>query len=141
MVVVESTAGQVLFLLGRLLFGGVLGFMGLNHFMQREGMAQYAEAKGVPAAEYAVPFTGGLLVAGGLGVVLWAYPVLAAGALATFLLASAVLMHDFWAVPEDQKQDEMTDFLKNVALTAGALALLAAGGVTAAYGLNVGLFL
>jgi len=37
-------------------------------------------------------------------------------------------MHDFWAVPEDQQQDEMTQCLKNVALAGGALALLAVAG-------------
>ncbi|MFB6177475.1 MAG: quinol oxidase, partial [Halobaculum sp.] len=49
-------------------------------------------------------------------------------AVAAFLVVSAVLMHDFWAVPEEQQQDEMTQFLKNAALAGGALAFLAIGG-------------
>lgn len=130
-----------LFFLARLLFGGVLAFMGLNHFMNADQMTGYAEFKGLPAPRASVLGSGGLLVFGGLGVVLGAFSVLAAGALATFLLISAVTMHDFWTIddPEEQ-QNEMTAFLKNVFGAAGALALLAVGGVAWPYALGVGVF-
>jgi uncharacterized membrane protein YphA (DoxX/SURF4 family) len=138
--VVESAAGEVAFLLARVLFGGVLAFMGLNHFSGVEGMAGYAELKGIPAPTFSVIASGVMLVLGGLGIVLGVAPVPAAGALATFLLVSAVTMHDFWAVPEDQAQDEMTGFLKNVALAGGALGFLALGGQTWPYAVGIGLF-
>jgi putative oxidoreductase len=133
-------AGE-LFLLARILFGGVLAFMGLNHFMNADQMTGYAEFKGLPAPRLSVVGSGGLLVLGGLGVVLGVFPVIAAGALATFLLVSAVTMHDFWTVddPEEQ-QNEMTSFLKNVFGAAGALALLAVGGAAWPYAVGVGLF-
>jgi uncharacterized membrane protein YphA (DoxX/SURF4 family) len=130
----------VVFLLARVLFGGVLAFMGLNHFMDVEGMAGYAEHKGLPAPKLSVVGSGGLLVLGGLGVALGVAPVLSAFALATFLLVSAVLMHDFWAVPEDQQQDEMTGFLKNVGLAGGALALAAVGPQAWAFSVGLTLF-
>ena len=114
-----------LFLLGRLLFGGVLAFNGLNHFLDAESMAGYAGAKGVPAPGLMVPFTGGILLFGGLGVAAGVLPTLAAGALVVFLAVTTPLMHDFWAVPDDQKQGEMINFLKNVAMGGAALALLA----------------
>ncbi|TQQ80122.1 DoxX family protein [Halonotius roseus] len=114
-----------LFLLGRLLFGGVLAFNGLNHFLDAESMAGYAGAKGVPAPGLAVPVTGGILLFGGLGVAAGVLPTLAAGALVVFLVATTPVMHNFWAVPEEQKQGEMINFLKNVAMTGAALALLA----------------
>ncbi|WP_123537801.1 DoxX family protein [Halosimplex salinum] len=138
--VVESAAGEVIFLLARVLFGAVLAFMGLNHFSGVEGMAGYAEMKGLPAPTFSVIAAGVVLVLGGVGIVLGVAPVLAAGAVATFLLVSAVTMHDFWAVPEDQTQDEMTQFLKNVALAGGALAFLALGGQAWPYAVDVGLF-
>jgi len=133
-------AGE-LFLLARILFGGVLAFMGLNHFMNADQMTGYAEFKGLPAPRLSVVGSGGLLVLAGVGVIVGAFPVLAAGALATFLLVSAVTMHDFWTVddPEEQ-QNEMTSFLKNVFGAAGALALLAVGGAAWPYALGVGLF-
>ena len=136
----ETAGAAELFLLGRVLFGGVLAFTGLNHFMNADGMIPYAEAKGLPAPAASVYFSGGLLVVSGLLLVGGAFPVVAAGALATFLLASAVTMHDFWAVPEDQQQTEMTQFLKNVALAGGALAMLTAAGTAWPYSVGVGLF-
>lgn len=135
----ESAGAGELFLLGRLLFGGVLAFMGLNHFQNAGQMAPYAEAKGRPAPTASVYGSGGLLLVSGVLVIIGAYPVIAAGALATFLLASAVLMHNFWAVPDDQVQDEMTQFLKNVALAGGALALLAVAGTSWPYSVGMSL--
>jgi len=135
---IEAGAGGVAFLLARVLFGGVLAFMGLNHFMQTDGMAGYAEAKGLPAPRASVLLSGGLLVFAGLGIAAGVAPVLSAGALAVFLASSAIIFHDFWSVEDpEQKQNEMTQFLKNAALTGGALALLAVGDVAWPYGAGV----
>ncbi|MFC6865302.1 DoxX family protein [Halomicroarcula sp. GCM10025817] len=136
----ETAGAAEVFLLGRVLFGGILAFMGLNHFLNGDQMIPYAEMKGLPAPALSVYFSGGLLAFSGVLLVLGAYPVLAAGALATFLVGSALTMHDFWAVPEDQQQDEMTQFLKNVAMAGGAFALLAVAGTNWPYSLGVGLF-
>ncbi|WP_418285216.1 DoxX family protein [Halorubrum sp. DTA46] len=133
-------AGE-LFLIGRILFGATLAFMGLNHFMDLDTMAGYAEFKGLPAPRFSVVASGLLLVLGGLGVVVGAFPVLAAGGLAVFLLVSAVTMHDFWSMedPEDE-QSEMTSFLKNVYGAGAALVLLAVGGTAWPYSVGIGLF-
>ncbi|WP_415380378.1 DoxX family protein [Halosimplex sp. TS25] len=138
--VAETVVGEIAFLLARVLFGGVLAFMGFNHFSGVEGTAGYAEMKGVPAPTFSVVASGVLLVLGGLGIALGIAPVIAAGAIATFLLASAVAMHDFWAVPDEQAQDEMTQFLKNVTMAGGALAFLAIGGQAWPYAVGVSVF-
>ncbi|MGQ4556270.1 DoxX family membrane protein [Halobellus sp. GM3] len=135
---IEAGSTGIAFLAGRVLFGAVLAFMGLNHFMNAEGMAGYAEAKGVPAARFSVVFSGGMLLFGGLGIALGAFPALAAGAVALFLVVSTPAMHDFWAVPEDQQQAEMTNFLKNVALLGGALVFLALSGTAWPYAVGLG---
>ncbi len=137
----DSPLAGELFLLGRILFGATLAFMGLNHFMDVDTMAGYAEFKGLPAPRFSVIASGLLLVLGGLGVVVGAFPVLAAGALAAFLLVSAVTMHDFWSVDDpEEKQNEMTSFLKNVYGAGAAVALLAVGGTAWPYALGLGLF-
>ena len=114
-----------LFLIGRLLFGGVFAYNGLNHFLDAESMVGYAGAKGVPAPGLMIPISGGVLLFGGLGIAAGVLPTLAAGALIGFLLVTTPVMHDFWAVPEEQQQGELINFLKNVAMTGAALALLA----------------
>jgi len=137
----DSPLAGELFLLGRILFGATLAFMGLNHFMDVDTMAGYAEFKGLPAPRFSVVASGLVLVLGGLGVVLGAFPVLAAGALAAFLLVSAVTMHDFWSIDDpEEKQSEMTSFLKNVYGAGAAVALLAVGGTAWPYALGLGLF-
>ena len=91
--------------LGRFLFGGVSAFDAINHLRNAEAMSGYAESEGVPAADLAVPFSGGLLLVGGLAIALWRLPRIAAGAIATFLAVATPTMHDFWDV-EGESQAE-----------------------------------
>lgn len=137
---VETTIGGIAFLVGRVLFGAVLGFMGFNHFLQLEGMSGYAEAKGVPFPRLGVITSGLLLVFGGLAIVLGVYPLIGAAAIAVFFLITTPLMHDFWSVDDpEQQQAEMTNFLKNAALFGTALLIIAVGGTAWPYALNIGL--
>lgn len=137
---IETLTGGVAFLLGRVLFGGVLAFMGVNHFADREQMTGYAQAKGIPLAGLAVPASGVVLVGGGLALVLGVFPVLAAAALGVFIAVSSVTMHDFWTQEGEARQNEMVNFLKNVAIVGGTLTLVAVGGANWPYALNVGVF-
>lgn len=124
-----ETTSAVAFLAGRVLFGGVLAVMGLNHFLQADQMAGYAEMKGAPAPRFSVYASGALLVAGGVSVVLGVAPLVGSVALVAFLVLATPLMHDFWSVEDpEQRQQELTDFLKNAALVGGALVLLAVSG-------------
>ncbi|MGB9986244.1 DoxX family membrane protein [Salarchaeum japonicum] len=136
---VDGDAGLFL-LLGRLLFGLTLAFMGLNHFLNLEQMTGYAEFKGLPAPGFMTVASGVMLLLGGLGIAAGAYPVLSAGTLAVFNFVSAFTMHAFWSVPDDQQQDEMTQFLKNMVITGGALAFLAIGGQDWTYAVGASLF-
>jgi putative oxidoreductase len=136
---VAAGVETALLAVSRALFGGVIAFMGLNHFTQLEQMSGYAEFKGLPAPKLSVLGSGVLLVLSGLGLVVGVFPFLSALVLAGFLLVSAIAMHDFWAVGEDDQQDEMTAFLKNVVMAGGALALAALTTETWALSLGIGL--
>jgi uncharacterized membrane protein YphA (DoxX/SURF4 family) len=136
----ETAAGGFAFLVGRIVFGVVLGFMGLNHFTGLDGMSGYADAKGVPTPRLAVAASGLVLVAGGLSIALGVFPILGAASIALFFLVVTPVMHDFWTVDDpEQRQSEMTDFLKNATLFGAALVLVALGGTAWPYALNVGL--
>ena len=136
---IDTGLGAILILVGRLLFGGLLAFQGLNHFMNTDEMAGYAESKGVPAARFGVIASGMMLLLGGLGIILGVYPIVAAGMLAVFFVLVTPVMHDFWAAPEAEQQDEMVDFIKNVELLGASLVFLVLGGETWGYALNIGL--
>lgn len=127
-------------LIGRLLFGGIIAFMGMNHFMNREEMIGYATHKGLPMPAVGVYVSGAVLVLGGLGLVTGVFPVLSGLAIALFLIVAAITMHDFWAVPEAEKQNEMIHFLKNMVMMGGALAFAAVGTQAWAYSVGIGLF-
>ncbi|QCS44484.1 DoxX family protein [Natrinema versiforme] len=136
----ETTVGGLAFLVGRLVFGVLLGFMGLNHFTGLDGMSGYAAAKGIPAPRLAVIGSGLMLILGGLAIALGVYPLVGAAAIALFFLGVTPVMHDFWTVGDsEQHQSEMTDFLKNATLFGAALVLVAISGTAWPYALNIGL--
>ncbi|UPV73405.1 DoxX family protein [Halorussus limi] len=113
------------FKLARALFGGVLAFTAVDNFRDLESMIGYAESKGAPMADRSVPAISGSLLFGGLGVAAWKLPRLAAGAIATFLVSTTPVMHDFWSMDDGQEREQqMVHFLKNTALLGGALAFL-----------------
>lgn len=113
------------FRLARVLFGGVLAFMATDNLRNLEDMVGYAESKGAPMAETTVPAVSGSLLFGGLGVATWKFPRLSAGAVATFLASNTPIMHDFWAIDDEQEREQqMIHFLKNAALLGGTLAFL-----------------
>lgn len=113
------------FLLGRVVFGGFFLFSGIRHFIEYKNMGQYVGAKHVPLPEAAVLGSGALLAAGGASILLGAKPKLGALALLTFLTTASPSIHDFWNDQDPaQKQNNMSHFMKNMALLGGALALL-----------------
>jgi len=116
---------RALFVIGRALFGGFFAYNGINHFLNRQSMSQYASSKGVPQADAAVPATGAMLVAGGASVVAGIKPRQGLATIIAFLVPTTLQMHRFWEVEDpNQRLVEMTQFAKNVALIGAALALM-----------------
>lgn len=113
------------FLLGRLMFGGYFLYSGIHHFLERKMLAQYAASKNVPIPGVGVTATGAALIAGGASILLGIKPRLGTLAIIGFLAGVSPLMHDFWSQQEPgQRQAEMINFTKNLALLGGALALM-----------------
>jgi uncharacterized membrane protein YphA (DoxX/SURF4 family) len=116
---------DILFLVGRILYSLIFLMSGMGHFMRLEQMAPYAQAKGVPAPKLAVAGTGLLLLLGGLSVLLGFYPTIGLILLIVFLVPTTLMMHRFWEVEDPlQRQMEMVNFNKNLALAGAALMLL-----------------
>lgn len=130
-------------LAGRILFVILFVFSGLGHFLQHRMMVEYTRQARVPLAELAVPGTGVMIVAGGLGVALGVWGDLASLLLVAFLLPVAFTMHRFWGVDAQTRMMQMPHFLKNVALAGAALAffyVFREGGDDLAYTLTGPLF-
>ena len=113
------------FLLGRLIFGSFFLYNGINHLQNSEDLAKYAGAKGVPAPELAVKASGVALLVGGASILSGVKPKWGTLAIMGFLAGVSPVMHDFWSqLNPEQRQGEMINFMKNLALLGGALALM-----------------
>lgn len=116
---------KAVFLLGRMIFGGFFLYSGIHHIQERKSLAQYSAAKNVPMPDIAVTGTGVLLILGGTSILLGVKPKLGALAIATFLAGASPMMHDFWKQEDpNQRQNEQINFMKNLALLGGALAMM-----------------
>lgn len=116
---------EVLFIIGRILFGGFFLMNGINHFMKLGMMSGYAKSKGVPAAKLAVVLSGIMLILGSLGILFWIYLDIAIILLVIFLFFISFWMHNFWAIADpQQKMAEMVNFTKNMALIGALLIIL-----------------
>lgn len=109
---------------GRLLFGLGLTLQASEDFRDMEDTVEYAQSAGVPMAEYAAPFTSGMMVAAGIGIALWRLPKIATGAAATFLAVVTLTMHDFWNVDSDDRDGERLAFFGNLTMFGAALVFL-----------------
>ncbi len=117
---------KILFLIGRIIFGGYFTYSGLNHFLKLSMMAGYAKSKGLPYPSLAVAFTGILLLLGGLSILSGVFPRIGILFLVVFLLPTTFIMHNFWVVSDPQvKMIEMINFMKNMALLGATLMFLA----------------
>lgn len=116
---------EILFLVGRVLYGGFFVMSGMKHFTQMPMMAGYAQSKGVPAPKLAVGGSGLLLVLGGLGVLLGAYVQIALLFVALFLIPVTFQMHSYWKESDpNMKMSNEVNFWKNIALLGAALVML-----------------
>lgn len=112
------------FLIGRIIFGGFFLYNGVEHFRNREDLAQYTASKGIPQPDLAVQVTGAMMAVGGASLMLGLKPKIGAAAIVGFLAGATPLMHDFWTAQDpQQKQNELIHFSKNVALLGAGLAL------------------
>lgn len=134
--VFETSVGAVGFLAARILFGAVLGYLALGNLLALEESIEYAKSKGVPMAEFNVPFGSLLLLGGSSAIALGAYPAIGAVAVLLFLVVVTPVMHNFWALEGHDAQNEQIHFVKNIGLAAVALLFLLLAGSTWPYALG-----
>ncbi len=116
---------NLVFLLGRLLYGGYFVYNGINHFRNHGMLTGYAGSKGVPQPHVAVSGTGAMILAGGASVLLGVQPKIGTGLILTFLLGVSPQIHNFWAVEDQgQQMNEMVNFTKNMALVGATLMVM-----------------
>jgi uncharacterized membrane protein YphA (DoxX/SURF4 family) len=112
-------------LIGRILFALVFLDNGFAHVAKQEAMVPFGRMLGAPAPHLSVPFTGVMMLVGGILIILGFWADLGALLLVLFLPAAGFLAHRYW-----QEEDPMmaaaqkAQFWKNIALTGAALFFL-----------------
>ena len=108
--------------LGRLLIALIFVMSGLSKIAAPAATIAYIQSSGAPFAPGAFAIAVLVEVIGGLTLLVGFQTRIAAGALAIFTLAAAVLFHNNMA-----DQNQMIHFLKNIAITGGLLQVIAFG--------------
>ncbi len=116
---------EILFLVGRLLFGGLFVYNGVNHFTNYMAIRAYCAYKHVPMPGASAIISGLWLLVAGSSVVVGFRPEVALVLIVLFLLVVTPIMHDFWNVADaTARLGEMINFTKNAALMGAALMML-----------------
>jgi putative oxidoreductase len=114
---------DVVFLIGRILFGILFVFSGLTAHMGRQGV-EYAKAYGAPAPQLMVPLSGVVIMVGGAMLVLGIWGDLGALLVGAFALSIAPIMHAWWKEQDPHMRAiQQSQFGKNLALAGAALIL------------------
>ncbi len=115
----------LLFVVGRILFGGYFVMNGLNHLLKFEALTGYAVSKRVPSPKLAVIISGLMILFGGIGFVLGIKIGWSVALIAIFLILVTFKMHAYWKVTDpNQKMGEQVNFMKNLALLGAVLMML-----------------
>lgn len=101
---------------GRALLASIFIKSGLDHLQNPEPVVRAARGAEVPQPELAVKVNSGVMVGAGAMLALGLLPRLAGTALATSMIPTTVVGHPFWDKSGREREQQQTQFLKNLAL-------------------------
>lgn len=108
-------------LIGRTLIALIFVWSGFGKITGFEGTVGYIASKGLPLPQLAA--IGAIIVelGGGILLILGWKARWAAAAILVFTALAALLFHNFWAMPPEQAQSQMIQFMKNISMMGGLL--------------------
>lgn len=119
---------NTLILIARIFFSAIFISSAIGKIMGFTGTLAYIEAAGLawhPLALEVVAIAFELI--GGLLVLLGWHTRFGAALLVIFTLTTTFLIHHFWSYPPEAAQMQMIQFMKNIAITGGALYIFCFG--------------
>jgi putative oxidoreductase len=124
---------------GRVLLSLVFILSALGKLAGWESSQQYMASKGLPLVPVLLGLAIAVELAGGLSVLLGWHARWGALLLFLFLIPTTLIFHNFWSLAGMERQTEMTNFLKNLAIMGGLLLLAAQDRIlrSAHYGVDV----
>lgn len=113
---------RYLICIARVLMGLIFVISGVGKIMGFSGTEAMLASKGLPLAAVATAVVIVIEVAGGLLLMIGLWSGWAALVLFLYLIPVTLTMHNFWAAPPDQHQNQLIHFLKNLSIMGGLLA-------------------
>lgn len=117
-----ASSNSLTILLGRILLAVIFLLSGFGKLTAITGTAGYFGSLGLPAPTATAVIVGLIELLGGLAIVVGFQTRIVAWVLAIFTVATALVAHTGWA-----DQSQMINFLKNLAIAGGFIALANAG--------------
>lgn len=116
-------------LVGRIMLATIFLMSALgNKIPKFNDVAGYMASEGVPMPKLLLAGAIVFLIAGSLSIVVGFKARIGAALLFVFLMLATYFFHDFWTIEDAmQKQNEMIQFMKNMALM-GAMTMIIANG-------------
>ena len=117
----ENTINRYGPLIGRILIAFIFIFAGFGKITGFDGTVGYIASKGLPLPQLAAVAAIIIELGGGILLIVGWKARWAAAAMLVFTAMTALIFHNFWAVPADQVQNQMIHFMKNVSMMGGLL--------------------
>ena len=114
-------------LVGRALLSSIFIISGWGKITGFSGTAAYMASKGMPIPDVLLVAAIIIELGGGLMVLLGWKARWAALAIFLFVIPTTLIFHAFWAVDAAQVQNQMINFMKNIAIMGGMLYVVAYG--------------
>jgi putative oxidoreductase len=125
---IAADSGNALWLLGRILLGGIFVQSGLEKLMDLNAFAATLAAGRVPLAGLMAPLAAAVEFGGGLAIVLGLGVRYAALLMIAFTIVATLISHRFWSSPPAERPEQMIQFAKNVAIIGAFLFVFVTGG-------------
>ena len=116
-----QTETQIMWLVGRLLLGGLFVVGGLHHFFTLTPLTQAIAARGVPVAKLVLVVGSVFQIVAGLALVFGFHSAWAALGLIVFTVVASVLLINFWDMEGPARADAIRAWQSNFAIIGGLL--------------------
>ncbi|MDQ9172191.1 DoxX family protein [Oxalobacteraceae bacterium R-40] len=119
-----KTETKVFYPVARALLGTLFFISGISKITGFGYVAGWMSSAGLPAAELLLAITIAIEVLGGLMLITGYKAHIAASVIALFLVPTTLIFHAFWNADAAGFQNELTQFLKNLAILGGMLLVI-----------------
>jgi putative oxidoreductase len=114
-------------LIGRALIAAIFLLSGVNKLLHLEQTIAHMTEQGIPSASTLAYVAAFAEIAGAASILFGLLTRLGAIGLILFMVPATLIFHDFWTFPAQEQQQQLINFMKNLAIIGGLSLLVATG--------------